>query len=159
MKAAIKSLPIKIDEIFVDINIIIFISVKSIASLKDFAEFCEVKFKSILKYCETRWLSLTCSIKRTLEMWEPLLSYFTSHPDVEKAGKVNSIYCNLSDPSIKLFLHNTLVFFDKFNVSFQTSKAATIHRLHSESERLLKKVLTFFVKPSVIRDNSEDRIF
>ena len=55
-----------------------------------------------------------------------------------------------------LYLHNTLFFFDKFNVSFQTSKAATIHWLHSESERLLKKVLTFFVKPSVIRDNSED---
>ena len=60
-----------------------------------------MEFKSILKHCETRWLSLTCSIKRTLEMWEPLLSYFTSHPDVEKAGKVNSIYCNLSDPLYK----------------------------------------------------------
>ena len=78
---------------------------------------------------------------------------------MEKTGKVKSIYCNLSEPSIKLwmlFLQNILVIFDKFNESFQTSKAATIHRLHSESERLLKKVLTFFIKLSVIRDNSED---
>ena len=31
--------------------------------------------------------------------------------------------------------------FDKFNTSFQTSSAATVHKLH---ERLLKKVLSFF---------------
>ena len=53
-----------------------------------------------------------------------------------------------------LFLR--ILIFDKFSESFQTSKAATIHRLHSESERLLKKVLTFFVKPSVIRETLED---
>ncbi len=159
VKAAVKCLPLKVDEILVDIYYHFHHSVKSIVSLTDYAEFCDVEFKKILKHCETRWLSLTRSIKRTLDMWEPLLSYFTSHPHVEKAGKVNSIYSNLNDPSVKLwmlFLHETLVVFDKFNESFQTSKAATIHRLHSESERLLKKVLTFFVKPSVIRNNSED---
>ena len=46
--------------------------------------------------------------------------------------------------------------FDKFNVNFQTSKAATIHRLHSECERLLSKVLTLFIKPSVVRQNAKD---
>jgi hypothetical protein len=72
---------------------------------------------------------------------------YTSHPDVEKDGKVKFIYMNLSNPTIKLwmlFLHNTLAVFDKYNIFFQISKAATIHKLHSESERLLKTVLTFF---------------
>ena len=34
---------------------------------------------------------------------------------------------------------------------FQSTKMATIHKLLSHSERLLKNVLTYFVKSSVIR--------
>ena len=39
---------------------------------------------------------------------------------------------------------------------FQTTKTSTIHRLHGETERLLKTVLSFFVKPQVIRENVLD---
>jgi hypothetical protein len=157
VKSAVKTLPIKVDEILVDVYYHFRNSVKSIASLREYADFCDVEFKLILKHCETRWLSLRRSIKRAIDMWEPLLSYFTSHPDVEKDGKVKFIYMNLSNPTIKLwmlFLHNTLAVFDKYNIFFQISKAATIHKLHSESERLLKTVLTFFVKASVIRGST-----
>jgi hypothetical protein len=75
--------------------------VKSIAALKEYAEFCAIDYKSILKHCETRWLSLTHSIRR---MWDALQSYFTSHPDVEKSGKVRSIYNYISDPMTKLWM-------------------------------------------------------
>ena len=73
VKSAVKSLPIKADEIFVDIYYHFHNSVKSIASLKDYAEFCDVEFKSILKHCETRWLSLTRSIKRCGSLYCPIL--------------------------------------------------------------------------------------
>jgi len=161
VNSAVKVLPFKVDEVLVDIYYHFHHSVKRITTLKEYADFCDVEFKSILKHCETRWLSLTRSIKRTLQMWEPLLSYFTSHPDVEKTGKVKSIYDHLRGSFFKpwmLFLANTLVIFDKFNIYFQTSKAATIHKLHTESERLLKTVLSFFVKSSVIRLNSSNLI-
>ncbi len=154
VKSAVKALPIKIDEILVDIYYHFHNSVKSIASLKEYAEFCDVEFKVILKHCDTRWLSLRRSINRAIEMWDPLLSYFTSHPEVEKAGRVRTNYSNLSDPFNKLwmlFLHNTLIIFDTYNIYFQSTKMATIHKLHSHSERLLKNVLTYFVKSSVIR--------
>ncbi len=154
VKSAVKALPIKIDEILVDIYYHFHNSVKSIASLKEYAEFCDVEFKVILRHCDTRWLSLRRSINRAIEMWDPLLSYFTSHPEVEKAGRVRTNYSNLSDPFNKLwmlFLHNTLIIFDTYNIYFQSTKMATIHKLHSHSERLLKNVLTYFVKSSVIR--------
>ena len=83
-------------------------------------------------------------------MWDPLLSYFTSHSDVEKYGKVHSI---LNDPLTKVwlnFLLNTLNVFDKFNVYFQTTSTATVHRLHGEMERLLKSVLSFFLSNPLI---------
>ena len=76
-------------------------------------------------------------------MWDPLVSYFTSHIDVEKPGKVKTISSLLNDPETRLwlgFLSNVMEVFDKFNTFFQTSLTSTIHKLHGESERLLKKV-------------------
>ena len=129
------------------------------SSLQDYAHFCCIEYKSVLSHCETRWLSLRRAIVRTLEMWEPLCSYFRSHSDVEKPGKVRSIDKILQNPFTKpwlLFLSNILAIFDKFNTYFQTSATATIHRLHGECERLLKTVLSFFVKTSEISSNSTD---
>ena len=85
VKAAVKCVPLRIDELLVDIYYHFHHSIKSIASLRDYAEFCDVEFKTIVKHCETRWLSLTHSIKRTLDMWDALLSYFTSHLSAIKA--------------------------------------------------------------------------
>ena len=99
------------------------------------------------------------AINRTLEMWEPLCSYFTSHPDVEKAGKVKTIDQLLSDPLTKVwfsFLSNVLPVFVKFNAYFQTSSTATVHRLYGESKRLLKTILSFFIKSEVIRQYTSD---
>jgi hypothetical protein len=75
VKSAVKALPVKIDEILVDIYYHFHNSVKSIASLKEYAEFCDVEFKLILKHCDTRWLSLWQTINHAIERWEPLLSY------------------------------------------------------------------------------------
>lgn len=58
VKSAIKALPLKVDDLLVDIYYHFRNSVNRIVSLREFAEFCCVEFKSILKHCETRWLSL-----------------------------------------------------------------------------------------------------
>ena len=111
VKAATKTIPIKVDEFLADIYYHFHHSVKRIEYLKDFADFCSTEYKSILKHCETQWLFLTWSIKRILEMWEPLCSYFFSHPDVENPGKVKTIVGLLSQPPTKawlLFLSNIL---------------------------------------------------
>ena len=159
VKAAVKVLPLKVDDLLVDIYYHFHHSVKRVASLGEYADFCATEYKSVLKHCETRWLSLGRAIQRTLHMWEPLCSYFCSHPDVEKAGKVRSIYRLLNDPLTKpwlLFLSNVLPVFERFNVFFQTSSAATVHKILGESERLLKTVLSFYIDPKVVRLNSSD---
>ena len=91
VKSAIKALPLKVDELLVDTFYHFHHSVKRIVSLQEYADFCNVQFKIMLCHIETRWLSLGRSISCTLEMWEPLCAYFTSHPDVEKNGKVKTI--------------------------------------------------------------------
>lgn len=42
----------------------------------------------ILKHCSTRWLSLEKCVNRLLHHWSALQSYFNSHEDVEKPGRV-----------------------------------------------------------------------
>ena len=94
MKSAIKTLPLKIDDFLIDIYHF-HTSIKRLASLREYAEFCSTEYKMVLKHCETRWLSLRRAIQRTLEMYEPLCSYFRSHPDVEKSGNCsNSEQCS-----------------------------------------------------------------
>ena len=92
VKTAIKILPLKVDELLVDIYYHFHHSVKRVTALKEYADFCCMEFKKVLKHCDTLWLSLTKAVNRTLEMWKPLLSYFTSHEDVEKQGKVKHKY-------------------------------------------------------------------
>ena len=161
VKSAVKALPLKVDDLLVDIYYHFRNSVNHIVSLKEFAEFCCVDFKSILKHCETQWLSLRLAINRTLDMWDPLLSYFTSHSDVEKLGKVRAIFVLMSNPNPTtkvwlLFLSNILAVFDRFNTFFQSSLVSTSHKLHGESVRLLKTVLGFIIKPQFIVEYSKD---
>ena len=158
VKSAVKTLPLKIDEFLVDVFYHFHHSTKRVSALHEYADFCDIEFKTILKHCETRWLSLTQALKRTLDMWEPLVSYFNSHPDCDKLGKVRAIAEIINNPLTKVwiqFLTNVLVIFDKYNTLFQTTKTSTVHKIHAESERLLKTVLSFFVKPEVIRQTRD----
>ena len=67
----------------------------------------------ILKHCPTRWLSLEKVCNRTLNQYAALLSYFMSHPEVEKAGRVKRIFDRLKEPITKLtllFLHTSCLY-------------------------------------------------
>ena len=76
----------------------------------------------ILRHAATRWLSLENTVKRTLHHWPALQSYFNSHCEVEKEGKVKKLAAYLSDKEVKLyfmFLEFILVILNEFNVTFQ----------------------------------------
>ena len=113
VKTAIKALRIKVDDLLVDIYYHFQNSMKGVSSLQDCANFCSVEYKAFLSHCETRWLSLRQAIVRTLQMWDPLYSYFHSHYDVEKTGKVRTVSMVLGDQLTNLWLSNTLADFFK----------------------------------------------
>ena len=161
VKSTVKTLLLKIDKLFVDIFYHFRHSVKLVSLLQEYANFCSCEYKAVLKHCETRWLSLRRAVMRTLQIWQSLVSYFSSHPDVEKSGKVRNISKLLNDPITKpwlSFLSNILGIFDKFNIVFQTYSTSLIHKTQSETARLLRKVISFFVSPDVILDHVEDLV-
>ena len=155
-KTATKQFSLEIDD-----HILLFVQMQCQegTGIARICRFCDTKYKSILKHCEMRWLSLRRSIQRTIHMWEPLCSYFQSHCEVDKPGKVRTINGILHEPQTKLWLcllSNILAAFNKLNVFFETSSTSTTHKLHGENKRLLKTVLYFFIKPCILLQNSAD---
>ena len=66
VKSAIKTLPLKVEDLMVDIFYHFKHSVKRVAALQEYASFCDSEFKTVLKHSETRWLSLNRAIVRML---------------------------------------------------------------------------------------------
>ena len=87
-----------------------------------FQEFTDTDPMKILKHCSTRWLSLERCVQRTLQQWPALKSYFQSHPDCEKPGRVNRCMQLLVSDEMWLylaFLEFVLPILNDFNVMFQ----------------------------------------
>lgn len=148
VKDGLKSLPVNIDDLLVDIFYYFKHSSKRIEEFQAFQDFTETDNEQILKHCPTRWLSLGKVVKRTLSQFVALKSYFASHKDVEKTGKVKAINARLQDPLTLLTLHFLdfiLPQINQFNVLFQTEDCM-IGDLLPEMERLLGKLLAKFVR-------------
>ena len=107
-------------------------------------DFVDIDHMKILKHVSTRWLSLEKVVGRTLHQWDAMRSYFLSHKDVEKEGKVKKIAEYLGNPAVKLyfyFLAFILQPLNEFNVACQVCK----HLFNSS-----KKV----VKPNIFKSDS-----
>lgn len=76
----------------------------------------------LLKHCSTRWLSLEKCVKRLLHHWPALTSYFNSHNDVEKPGRVKRVAELLRSHEMRMtfhFLGYVLEPLNEFNTTFQ----------------------------------------
>lgn len=157
--SAVKQLPIAVDDLLIDIYFHFNKSTKRVEEFKEFAAFTEVDSLKILKHCTTRWLSLEKCVKRTLQQWPALQSYFASHKDVERAGgRVKKIAELLGNPEVKLyflFLDFILTPLNEFNTLFQSDRCL-MGCLKSEMDRLLRKFLAKFIKVSFIKENNAD---
>lgn len=79
-------LPVNVDEVLIDVFYYLEKSSKRKDKLKAFQSLHDVEAKKILKHVSTRWLSLGRSLKRFVEQWQPLLSFF--HGEVKPSGPV-----------------------------------------------------------------------
>uniref|UniRef100_H3ALC1 HAT C-terminal dimerisation domain-containing protein n=1 Tax=Latimeria chalumnae TaxID=7897 RepID=H3ALC1_LATCH len=153
---AVKTLPIKVDDLLIDIFYHFQHSAKK--ELKEFEEFTDTEPHKILKHATTHWLSLEKCVKRTLLQWSALQSYFNSHPDVEKPGRVRKISELLNRDDVHLYFH-FLAFIlgpmNEFNTVFQEDEC-TIGSLVPEMNWLLCKFLAKFVKMEVVKQHAED---
>ena len=141
IKAGLGSLPIDIDQLFVDIFYYFYHSSKRKQLFHD--NWCSLftnEPSTILKHCPTRWLSLLRCVQRYISQLDGLLSYFLSCDEAD-TQKVSSIIRRLQNPLTKpilLFLSHVLPSMDRFNQVFQKSNENTTCILYTETSRLLK---------------------
>ena len=139
IKAGMSTLPLDIDQLFIDIYYYFHHSSKRNQEFVDmWRSFYTDEPKVILKHCQTRWLSLLRCVDRYLDQLPGLISYFLS---CEQTAKVVGITDRLKNPLTKpllLFLKHVLPFMDKFNRSFQKSNENTTCELFSEINRLVR---------------------
>ena len=76
------------------------------------------------------------------------MSYFQSHADAERPGRVRTINRQLRDETklYLLFLNYLLPTVNVFNMVFQATNYTTIHLLHAEIVKLTKRIIRGFVK-------------
>ncbi len=91
IKAGMETLPVDIDQLFVDIFYFFFHSSKRKQQFADnWRSFFTSEPETILKHCTTRWLSLLRCVDRYLSQYDGLKSYFLSC-DESESSKVQSI--------------------------------------------------------------------
>ena len=153
IKSGVKSLPVDIDQLFIDVFYYFF------HSSKRKQEFCDLwcslftsEPQTILKHCPTRWLSLLRCVGRFISQFDGLKSYFLSCSEAE-TRKVVSIIDRLENPLTKpllLFLSYILPSMDRFNCMFQQSSENTTCQLYSEMSRLVRLYASNLLKPESI---------
>ena len=152
IKAGVSSLPVDIDQLFVDIFYYFFHSSKRSQLFADhWCSLFTTEPKTILKHCPTRWLSLLRCVHRYLAQYEGLKSYFLSCS--EQSEKVISITSRLENPltmPILHFLAHVLPSMDRFSKMFQKSTENTSCEVYEEMCRLPRIYAGNFLKKEAI---------
>ena len=158
LKAAMKTLPIDIDQLFIDVFYYFYHSSKRTQEFADlWCSLFTTEPEVILKHCPTRWLSLLRCVGRYLDQLEGMKSFFRSSN--EETAKVRSILARLEHPLLKPLLHflaHIMCAMDRFNRVFQKSSENTTCQIYTEMCRLVKLYASHLLKPEAITAASDN---
>nr|XP_033322899.1 uncharacterized protein LOC117218532 [Megalopta genalis] len=144
---ATKCLPNESIEIVHKISTYFSRSSKRQAMLQDMQKICNIVQKRIIQPTPTRWLALANSVNIILKQWSGLIDFFAEAKLSENTQLVSYIFNTMNNKFTKpylQFLNFVLPIMNQFNVLFQ-SNDVLIHKLWSESTRLLKYLADLFL--------------
>lgn len=123
IKSACSSIPFDVENIAVKIYSHFYIYTVRVESLKEFCEQTDEEFKEVLGYSKSRFLTLSPAIRRILQLFNALKSYFA------QVRNENVIKRFFEDPFAKLWLlflseqvsETRFSFYPKFHLLFDSS--------------------------------------
>ncbi len=127
-------------------------STKQKSTLVEFAEFCDVKYRQVIKQVSTRWLSLEVAAKRNLQMYPALKSYFLSNSEAE--ARFKCLKNHFRDPMVEIYLqfyHAVLPTFTIVNLFLQREDPC-IFAVYKQLRNFVKRLLGKFVSIQYIRE-------
>lgn len=125
-------------------------STKRKNTLRSYCEFCDQEYRSAIKHVSTRWLSLEIAIERSLKKYPSLRSYFLSenYPGA-RFQRLKKVFSNPMTEIYLLFMQSILPTFTCTN-KFLQREEPLIHCLQPQLISLMKKLLSKFIKPTVL---------
>ncbi|XP_070209689.1 protein FAM200C-like [Littorina saxatilis] len=115
--------------------------------------------QKLIKHVSTRWLSIGKALQRMIANWDALKDFFYNEKQSRgaasssyAASKVDGILVFIRSPTNKLyslFLAHTFKVFEPYLLSFQ-EEGPMIHRMRRDMLRMVRALLTKFVKPSAL---------
>ena len=156
--AGVKSLPVDVDDFFVDLFYFFEKSAKRKEDFREFQHFTDTKQFKIIKHCKTRWLSLEKAVNRVLQQWPALYAYFDYVSENDHSSRVKRLDQNFKSHLTKLvilFLKFALESMCKFNAVFQSSMPM-LPALKPEVHRLLRILLGRFLQAEAIQNANDD---
>ena len=112
-------------------------STKRKGELREFAQFCDIESRKMLKYVSTRWLSLQSSVERILKQYPALCSYFLSQNENESDRCLSRLQALFNDPMTEvylLFYQSVMPVFTRINLLLQRNSPC-IHFLRESMEK------------------------
>lgn len=76
-------------------------STKQKSLLVEFADFLDVEYRQVIKHVNTRWLSLETAVRRNLDMYPALKSYFRSN--TESTPRFKRLKQQFADPMVEVY--------------------------------------------------------
>lgn len=156
---ACSKLPPEPEKLVRDIFTYMQYSFKRFTEFKEFQVFLNLKPHKLLHPAQTRWLSLSAVIVRTLEQYDALKLYFQGqHFDNVQAS--SAIFNSLNNPVMKVyleFLEYVLPIFNDLNLEFQ-SESPKIHILYERMATTYKTILQCYLKIDYVNNTDVSAI-
>lgn len=136
-----------LEDICIDVYYYFDKSSKRKSLLDEYAEFCEIDYRQIIKHVNTRWLRVETVVRRNLDMYPALKSYFLSTS--ESTTRFKRLKKQFRDPMVEvyhLFYQAVLPTFTVINKFLQREDPciyAAHEQLHDFVSRLLKEARTW----------------
>ena len=147
-------LDLNVENVLIDLYYWFDKSSKRKGKLKEYFEFCDQDYLSVLKHISVRWLSLERCVTRAACKHASLKSYFLSeHFADERFIRLNEKYSNPLLEVAMMFLTSAIPCFTHLNLLLQREEP-TIHILKSAMESLGKKLATRILTPVAVKDIS-----
>ena len=140
-----------LEEMCIDIYYYFEKSSKRKSLLGEFADFCEVEYRQIIKHVNTRWLSLETAVRRSLDMYPALKSFFLSNS--ENAPRFKRLKKLLSDPMVEVYHMFYQAILPTISVAntFLQREDPCIYAAHGHLTDFVRRVLGKFVEVSAIK--------
>ena len=114
--------------------------------MDEYAEFCEIDYRQIIKHVNTRWLSLETVVRQNLDMYPALKSYFLSTS--ESTTQFKRLKKQFRDPMVEvyhLFYQAVLPTFTVIN-KFLQREDPCIYAAHEQLHDFVSRLFGKFVQ-------------